>query len=128
MTGVVLALAGLTCGDGGPGMGAARESLARSFAGLWEGAWCFRSQEGRAELRDGRLHIYEDSEAQTFETTIDGRRGLRMTDGRGCNWAGTFRLEGDRITILVRPTFPLPCCPGDRALRITLKSAAPRKP
>jgi hypothetical protein len=37
MTGMVLALAGLTCGDGGQGMGAARASVAASLAGRWEG-------------------------------------------------------------------------------------------
>ncbi len=38
MTGVVLALAGLACGDGGPGMGAARAAVAVNLSsGRWEG-------------------------------------------------------------------------------------------
>lgn len=37
MTGIVLALAGLTCGDAGQGAGAAREAAEVSFDGIWVG-------------------------------------------------------------------------------------------
>jgi hypothetical protein len=37
MTGFVLALAGLACGDGGQGVGAAREAVEVSFEGIWVG-------------------------------------------------------------------------------------------
>jgi hypothetical protein len=126
---VVLALATLTPGDGRMGVGAAREPLARGFAGEWEGEWCFGSQEGRAELRDGRLRIYAGRLPQTFEVNIEGRGALRMTNGRDFNCAGAWREEGERLTISVTPTFSWPCrASGNRTILVTLKPAAPRKP
>ena len=37
MTGIILALAGLTCGDGGPGCGAAMVTVAPNLSGPWKG-------------------------------------------------------------------------------------------
>ena len=39
MTGIVLALAGLTCGDSGQRAREARESVTAALEGDWEGTW-----------------------------------------------------------------------------------------
>ncbi len=111
-TEIGLALAALTPGDGGVGVGAAREPLARRFAGEWEGEWCFGSQEGRAELRDGRLRIYAGRLPQTFDVVLESRRALRLTNGRDFKCAGAWRADGERLTISVTPPFSRYFSPG----------------
>jgi hypothetical protein len=86
MAGIVLALAGLTCGDGGPGMGPAREpgtepvKLGEGFKGylrLAGGPAC------RAELRGGTLTLtrYDGDPAELYYCALTG-------DGEG-----RFRLR-----------------------------------
>jgi hypothetical protein len=97
MTGVVLALAGLTCGDGGPGSGAAREpvtagvKLPREFSAL------MRVPGGpllEARLVKGDLHISYPSGSATFHRcafTGDEARGFRL------EWGGNvYRGDASR--------------------------------
>jgi hypothetical protein len=47
MTPLLLTLASLTPGDGGPGGGAAREPVAVDFGGVWDVTFCRKGEEPR---------------------------------------------------------------------------------
>jgi hypothetical protein len=99
MTGMVLAMAGLTCGDGGPGIGAAR-------AAVWatprpDVRWEHEGQmEGigrvRVCLEGGRLS------ASSGTGSVGPAPVVFLPDGAFI-WAGwwrfTYSLSGDRLTI-----------------------------
>jgi hypothetical protein len=140
MAGIVLALAALTCGNGGPGMGAAREATAIVFpAGEWEGTWEHQQ--------------YQGPEVSTFQVRITGGECLLMPEGRSfgghCSFVadgprrvlvkfadstcrGIWKWERGRVVVCIaakagsdRPkSFHL----GHNAELITLRPAAPRKP
>jgi hypothetical protein len=117
MTGIVLALAGLTCGDGGPGMGAATAAV-----------WATPRPDVRWEFEErteggGRVRVCLEGGRLSLEWGRRGRAGpvpvVFLPDGsfifasRRC----TYSLDGDRLTIRGLGEEPL-----------TLRSAAPRKP
>ncbi len=112
MTGVVLALAGLTCGDGGPGTGAPdARVLANPLAGSWVGTW--RSRTGatyRAELREGVVRAFEANGRVRFAFRVvwegDGR--LRVTGGGERVWPGIYRLDGGRLVLCSASGYPAP--------------------
>jgi hypothetical protein len=118
MTGVVLALAGLAAGDGGPGMGAATAAIRATLQPdvRWEGeVW----MEGM-----GRVHVYLEGGRLSLE---NDKFFLRTTaplafhaDGTGTISAKhrfTYSLEGHRLVLRGIGKSPL-----------VLRPSAPRKP
>ncbi len=116
MTGVVLALAGLTCGDGGPGMGAAT-------APAWVNP-CAREWEGHP-WGDGRPILLCRYRLRKGVLLIEGPRTFAV-------WTTVFRPDG---ALVVRrcETWKYSLSGGRLFLRpgdglIVLHPAAPRKP
>jgi hypothetical protein len=67
MAGIVLALAGLTCADGGPGAGSALEPVARDVAGPWVGRFHEAAGPGGpARLNGGPLVLRGPGKAVLF--------------------------------------------------------------
>jgi hypothetical protein len=67
MAGIVLALAGLACGDGGPSMGAAPEPVAREIAGPWVGRFHEEAGPGGpARLSGGPLVLQGPGKAVLY--------------------------------------------------------------
>jgi hypothetical protein len=103
MAGVVLALAGLTCGDGGPGTGAAAApAVVNPLCGEWAGTW--RSRSGKvyaAELRGGVARAFDPDGSVRFALRVvwEGDGLLRVTDGQSYDWPGIYRLEGGCLVI-----------------------------
>jgi hypothetical protein len=110
MTGVVLALAGLACGDGGPGTGAERALVAVSLDGDWEGTWDIgNGRPYRVVMRGRRLRfagddndVYRvtsrsvpDGGAEGWITMENHYRGVLVT-GRGI-----YKAESGRLLICV---------------------------
>jgi hypothetical protein len=101
MTSIVLALAGLTCGDGGPGAGAATAPVAepiefgvgfRGYRRLPDGALCV--------VRVYESHVYMDSAPGGVrfygsKLTLDGPGRFRL----GVELRGTVRREGRKIVL-----------------------------
>jgi hypothetical protein len=112
MTGIVLALASLTAGDGGPGMGAAIAPVTPSLDGDLEERW---EGGGRAELRHGALKLYGPREnvLLTYSMRIDGEGTVRVTDWQGRSWKGIYRLAGRHLLICwnLSPDRPSPVRP-----------------
>jgi hypothetical protein len=136
MTGVVLALAGLTCGDGGMRAGAATASLSErmrlDFSREWEGTFQFaRGFCEPVRLSKGHLTIFPLGIESTkpFALTLSPG-GLARGSWAGNQLHGTYRVEGDRLVVCVvsvddpRPTA---CTYRDGLLLFTLRPAA-RKP
>jgi hypothetical protein len=106
MTGFVLALAGLTAGDSGPGVGAAREAVAISFEGIWVGT---------VEVNGGRpLPAKWDNDAGAFWVGPDvgpdgggdianfarsGPGAILVTPLGGTAYRGTYSFAGDRLIL-----------------------------
>ena len=116
MMGVVLALAGLTCGDGGPGAGAAT-APAWSAAGRWVG-----TLHARVPVR---VDWDNDRGAVTFEapgltpatvepahfTPLGGGQVLlefeRFSGMARCEWReGQLRIYDKRSVYVLRPAAP----------------------
>jgi hypothetical protein len=109
MTGTVLALAGLTCGDGGPGMGASREpvkvavKLGDGFSGyirLPGGPLCKAKQHRDALCLDfpgGQVCVFNCALAPWGE----GQFRLRH---RGCVYRGTVSAGSRGIILTLDPT------------------------
>jgi hypothetical protein len=133
MAGIVLALAGLTCGDGGPGVGAATAPATVSLVGEWTGTERLgEAAPGKVELSAGTL------------TTAPGPCGMFTravcfvsTDPRGhtrAAWGGvgfhvSWRQEGRAPpAVRLRGLLYLPDVPRGIECLITLRPAAPRKP
>jgi hypothetical protein len=120
MTGVVLALAGLACGDGGPSAGAAREAVAVSFEGRWVGT---------VQVSGGKPVPVEWDNA-TGSVWVDrvGGCGRFARSGPGTinvivledAYPGTYSLAGDRLILRVAM--------NGETFRFTLRRATPRKP
>jgi hypothetical protein len=106
MAGIVLALAGLTAGDGGPGIGAVAAPVRlRLDTSCWVGAWQIREWYGPrftthpVELRWGREWTQsvfgEDWHGGTIVgTTADGKVLYRDREG---TLQGIYRLEGGTV-------------------------------
>jgi hypothetical protein len=133
---MVLVLAGLAAGDGGPGTGAAAakvtETLRLDFARDWEGTvQAPRNDPMPVRLSGGRLTYFRDGRpVVTNPFTVKlARGGLVLGEEGIVRFHGICKVEGGRVLICVnfinlpRPTA---CTPRDGSLFI-LKPAA-RKP
>ena len=119
MTGFVLALAGLTCGDGGPGAGAAREAVEVSFEGIWVGA---------VQVNGGNpLPAKWDNDAGAFWVGPCGGSianfarsgpGAILVTSLGDAYRGTYSFAGDRLVL----RFAM----KGKTYRYTLRRATPR--
>jgi hypothetical protein len=130
-TGVVLALAGLACGDGGPGMGAATARAAPALTGEWEGhpvLWFwfdgppvgYIAVELVAVLGPSRVVIYSTNERGAVCAAVDGRPCLGLCEmSAGCVLLCVGAAPG---------AWPHKVGPEDRTETYVLKPAAPRKP
>jgi hypothetical protein len=102
MTGLVLALATLSAGDGGPRSLGASEPVAVSLAGCWEGTWenCL-SGTSRVDLRGGVLRTFRSDGAVTHtdRLVLDGRGAARLESAAGTTLLGVYRLEGRRLVV-----------------------------
>jgi hypothetical protein len=126
VTAVVLALAGLTCDDAGPGLGAARAPAAVSLVGEWTGTERF----GEADPREVVLS------AGTLTASGECGLGVRAvcfvsTDKRGrtsAAWGGVgFRVSWRQEGRAPPSAYLRGHLLGTEIL-ITLRPAAPRKP
>jgi hypothetical protein len=138
MTGFVLALAGLTCGDGGPGAGAATAAVAESpmpLDGEWEGtARLGRSELCEARYSGGKLTLRWPKGrmgcASPFELRPAGRGRARLTlSGRPL--PAILRYEGRRLLVCYgdgKHGPPRSFAPDPNTVLLTLRQAAPRKP
>jgi hypothetical protein len=109
MTGVVLALAGLTCGDGGPGMGPAREPVKASSDGSWEGSW----QNGgnktlKVVMKDGAFDMilagldFDIQHVSGRPSRAGSRKGtVEMMDQARFIFRGIYKAEPGRLLICV---------------------------
>ncbi|HZY89857.1 MAG TPA: hypothetical protein VFE78_33860 [Gemmataceae bacterium] len=101
MTGIVLALAGLTCGDGGPGMVAATATVAPNLDGPWTGTVRFNgSAPYQMEFVKGGMRVRcRWGTALVNYDLVSSRQGsVRLSYGSDpC--LGTFRLEGGRLAL-----------------------------
>ncbi|HZY88260.1 MAG TPA: hypothetical protein VFE78_25715 [Gemmataceae bacterium] len=135
MTSIVLALAGLTAGDGGPGTGAATAQaefnpLAGSWVGTWR--WSLTGATGRAELRGGVVRTFDSNGRLRFAVVVvreDGGR-LRLRDDSGV-WPGIYRLDGGRLVICAADVTNIPRpnrFDAPNTNLFTFRPAARRKP
>jgi hypothetical protein len=112
MTGIVLALAGLVAGDGGPGTGAATAPAEVGFNAEWTGTWenLWWSDPCRADLRDGVLRVFDSVEGVqlTGRIRIDGRGTVRALDPWGRSILGIYKIEGRRLIICIGVIVDLP--------------------
>ena len=133
MTAFVLVLAGLTAGDGGQGMGAARESVVPRLDSEWEGegvgvvyspmfGWlgederfCVLLTRGWLLWRSGQGFLHRHPDPRFLP---DGRFGT-------AGW--TWRLDGDRLTIRGEEVSGPSICRGPY-WRFTLYPVPPPKP
>jgi hypothetical protein len=107
MTGIVLALAGLTCGDGGPGMGAAREPVTASSDGSWEGPW--KNGENttlRVEMKDGSFDMilagFDIWKVSGRPSPAGRGRGtVEMVDRARLTFRGIYKAEPGILLICV---------------------------
>jgi hypothetical protein len=126
MTGVVLALAGLTAGDAGPGSGAATAPATVSLVGEWSGTM-LRFGEGSPEmvmLRDGTLRYYAACGGGTAVCAVSTDRwGRSRAAWAGIGFSVAWRQEGRKPpTVYLRGRY------GVTEFLITLRPAAPSKP
>ncbi len=136
MTGVVLALAGLACGDGGPGAGAAWAPAAvNPFACELEGTWQSRYGDlGKVRLAGGVLETDLYGAWMKCGCVLSdegsGRVGVRWRSAD--TYPGIYKREGDRLVICVPVKLdggrPASFRAGPQVDLFTLRPAAPRKP
>jgi hypothetical protein len=103
MTGIVLALAGLTCGDGGPGMGAATAAVAPNLVGAWKGTVRFNGSEPYPmEFVKGGMRVHcRWTTLVSCRLVSSPHGGVRLLDGPG-DCLGAFRLEGGHLGLSLR--------------------------
>jgi hypothetical protein len=145
MAGIVLALAVLTCGDGGPGLGAAKAPVALpffsgcAFSGRWVGMWEGTGWQGArdvrtVELADGVLRtVTADGVGIRYDgvkVTVEGAGALRMTIWSDVYHPAIYRYDCGRLVICVSEGGKRPEAfqAGRRTVLLTLRPAAPRKP
>jgi hypothetical protein len=143
MTGVVLALAGLAAGDGGPGIGAAAwapatEPLPRTFQfrGEWEGVLMNTgdTDPDPVEVRwDGRtLHMKRGGQERSsipLRIVVEGEGLVRLIQTQRHQLPALARRERGSVVIgFHRATRrPQSFDPSDSATLLILKPAAPHK-
>jgi hypothetical protein len=134
MTGLVLALAGLTCGDGGPGTGAAHAPLTINLEGEWEGSCStWDTAPFPILVRGGRVHVWKERGLQpltwTVAARVDGKAAWRWEPAPPC--PGICKLERGHLYICchVHPKGPRPASfwVGPTHILFVLKPASPRK-
>jgi hypothetical protein len=121
MTGIVLALSGLTCGDGGTGAGASVEPASISFEGRWVGT-AQRGAEKPIPIEwdniAGSLTLVKAWKSDaSFQAS--GPRAVTLTL-QASVYRGTFTLDRDRLILRANV--------DGNILVVTLRPAAPRKP
>ena len=125
MTGIVLALAGLMCADGGPGMGAATAPVALNPAINFGGRWVGTAQRGAEHPVtiewDNTAGVLILSGAWRADATfkVSGPRAVTLTLEESV-YRGTYAFAGDRL--ILRASV------DGRSLVITLRPSAPHKP
>ncbi len=104
MTGMVLALVGLSCGDVGTGVGAARAACAPVLEGRWVGVVREESSFwdcGKIEVNQGVLrvkYLWAAVESPPHRVALrDGRKAEVFVYDRVIS--GIYRFEGTRVTI-----------------------------
>lgn len=133
--GVVVVLAGLAVGDGGPGLGAARQAAEVNFAaGEWKGVgWSDDGGPWSLSLRNGTLTGYRVTGRDTsdifFLSELNATGGELRFSPHSCPPASariTYRVEGRRLMIrgggclfVLRPVPPKPRA-ARRALEVRL--------
>ncbi len=135
MTGVVLALAGLTCGDGGMGGKAATapltEPLRPDLSRDWEGTeqWWMDDDIDPVRLSRGQMTTVYKGRRSTVPFTLTlSPGGLARGSWGEVRFHGTYRMEADRLLICILPVGgerPTACTRHDGIL-LTLKPAARR--
>jgi hypothetical protein len=135
MTALVLALAGLAAGDGGPGTGAATAPLTDPQRLVSSRDWEGTVQLGRAtislRLRRGEVTTFFprwQSTAPFALILLPG--GLAAGHWGGDRFHGTYKVQGGRLFVCVAPVGE-PCpttCTARDGILFTLKPAVPRKP
>jgi hypothetical protein len=137
MTALVLALAGLTCGDGGTDMGAATATVAVSLEGEWEGVEECRWGTCRVDLRRGVLRYFDRAGTVTRSDRIriDGKGTVSILGSSGQVWGGIFRMEGPRLLIctemiasIIGTHRPTTFRVGPDTVLFTLRPAGPPQP
>jgi hypothetical protein len=125
VTGVVLALAGLTCSDGGPGLGPATAPVTVSLVGEWTGTERFGvADPNSAVLRGGRLTTYGGCVPVGGACVVStDRRGRTRAAWGGLGFRVSWRQEGR-----APPTVYLRGHLLGTELLITLRPAVPLKP
>jgi hypothetical protein len=117
MTGFVLALAGLTCGDGGPGVAAAQSPLSVSpfaFSREWEGQTSADDGRWRMRLSKGVVSLeHPDVGSGAPEEIAFRPDGAVLCGGK---YGGRYTLEGGRLVVRFK------------GVRAVLHPAVPRKP
>jgi len=132
MTPLLLTLASLTPGDGGPGGGAAREAVAWKLGEGFSGYLRLPAGPLReVRLRDRMLEVSGRwGESGFFAPSLapDGAGRFRLAYGREVV-KGTVRHDGGKIVLTVDPP-PLTPEPGAILLRrlVDILEAAPPKP
>ena len=132
MAGIVLALAGLTAGDGGPGTGAARAPVAASFGGWWEGSFHTADWCNIPTRFEGRVWVSAEGKCTLSRCEIEVNPGGAFTARmmfrpRPC----LCRFRGAGITLCFdeRPgRLPGAFRAGPHTILLTLSPAAPRNP
>ena len=107
MTGFVLALAGLTCGDGGPGAGAAREAVEVSGGNPLPAKW---DNDAGA--------FWVGAEGGSIANFARSGPGAILVTSLGEAYRGTYSFAGDRLIL----RFAM----KGKTYRYTLRRATPR--
>jgi hypothetical protein len=101
MTGMVLALATLTCGDGGPGTGAARAAVESAFTQTWVGLGeCYCSGAVVVDFKRGYYRFLPDGKPVQFRVTAVRGQDVRVRR-LGEERLGIFRIDGDMLLLVV---------------------------
>jgi hypothetical protein len=129
MTGIVLALAGLTAGDGGPAVDAAIGPVERPLVGEWvgslrtvpPGATGLKPVPVEWDLGRGRVRMAGVRWAADSRLVAVGNGHIRVTIG-GKSKLHTCRWDGPEVRI------DMPTAKPEVRAEMALHPAAPRKP
>ncbi|HZY84717.1 MAG TPA: hypothetical protein VFE78_07790 [Gemmataceae bacterium] len=121
MTGIVLALAGLACADGGQGTGAAQEPVAASFAGEWEGTYSAVGVVYTVEVRAKHLwlSVRGGPVGEVPFALVREGEGLVRMEMHGCRSQGVYRLGAGGVLLCVAAERG---GPRPRAFKVTSQS------
>jgi hypothetical protein len=139
MTWIVLALAGLTAGDGGPGVGAATAPVRLQVEGDWVGTWDMGGGDPfRMELWRGALRMWNFQGQEFGDRCVcsirlgEGGRGtvtLGPAGQPGRTYPAIYAVVGGQVLIAFGARQrPARVAPGPEAILLTLRPVAPPKP